>query len=110
MEPVRFEDLGVDERILRAVTEMGFEEATPIQAKAIPEVMTGQDIIGQAKTGTGKTASFGIPMLQKVDPMCRQLSFVRQESWPFSQQMRSVNWRSLCMVLRYCRFMADRIL
>ena len=47
MEPVRFEDLGVDERILRAVTEMGFEEATPIQAKAIPEVMTGQDIIGQ---------------------------------------------------------------
>ena len=68
MEPVRFEDLGVDERILRAVTEMGFEEATPIQAKAIPEVMTGQDIIGQAQTGTGKTASFGIPMLQKVDP------------------------------------------
>ena len=56
MEPVRFEDLGVDERILRAVTEMGFEEATPIQAKAIPEVMTGQDIIGQAQTGTGKTA------------------------------------------------------
>ena len=68
MEPLRFEDLGVDERILRAVTEMGFEEATPIQAKAIPEVMTGQDIIGQAQTGTGKTASFGIPMLQKVDP------------------------------------------
>ena len=113
MEPVRFEDLGVDERILRAVTEMGFEEATPIQAKAIPEVMTGQDIIGQAQTGTGKTASFGIPMLQKVDPKNKHvqaLSFARQESWPFSQQMRSVNWRSLCMVLKYCRFMADRIL
>ena len=62
MEPVRFEDLGVDERILRAVTEMGFEEATPIQAKAIPEVMTGQDIIGQAQTGTGKTAAYTIPM------------------------------------------------
>ncbi|MGN0204648.1 MAG: DEAD/DEAH box helicase [Coprococcus sp.] len=68
MEPVRFEDLGIDERILRAVTEMGFEEATPIQARAIPEVMTGQDIIGQAQTGTGKTASFGIPMLQLMDP------------------------------------------
>lgn len=68
MEPVRFEDLGIDDRILRAVTEMGFEEATPIQARAIPEVMTGQDIIGQAQTGTGKTASFGIPMLQMMDP------------------------------------------
>ena len=76
MEPVRFEELGIDDRILRAVTEMGFEEATPIQAKAIPEVMTGQDIIGQAQTGTGKTASFGIPMLQKVDPKNRHVQAI----------------------------------
>lgn len=61
MEPVRFEELGIDDRILRAVTEMGFEEATPIQAKAIPEVMTGQDIIGQAQTGTGKSGFFRYP-------------------------------------------------
>ena len=101
MEPVRFEELGIDDRILRAVTEMGFEEATPIQAKAIPEVMTGQDIIGQAQTGTGKTASFGIPMLQKVDP---------KNNWQSSQQMRSVSWRSLCMALKYCRFTVVRIL
>ena len=47
---------------------MGFEEATPIQAKAIPEVMTGQDIIGQAQTGTGKTASFGIPDASEGGP------------------------------------------
>lgn len=73
MEPVRFEDLGIDARILRAVTEMGFEEATPIQARAIPQVMTGKDIIGQAQTGTGKTASFGIPMLQRVDPKDRHV-------------------------------------
>ena len=76
MEPVRFEELGIDDRILRAVTEMGFEVATPIQAKAIPEVMTGQDIIGQAQTGTGKTASFGIPMLQKVDPKNRHVQAI----------------------------------
>ena len=68
METVRFEDLGLYPEILRAVTEMGFEEATPIQAKSIPVVMTGQDVIGQAQTGTGKTASFGIPLLQKIDP------------------------------------------
>ena len=76
MEPVRFEDLGIDSRILRAVTEMGFEEATPIQARAIPEVMTGQDIIGQAQTGTGKTASFGIPMLQMMDPKDRHVQAI----------------------------------
>ena len=110
MEPVRFEELGIDDRILRAVTEMGFEEATPIQAKAIPEVMTGQDIIGQAQTGTGKTASFGIPMLQKVDPKNRHSFSVRRENWQSSQQMRSVSWRSLCMALKYCRFTVVRIL
>lgn len=76
MEPVRFEDLGIDSRILRAVTEMGFEEATPIQARAIPEVMTGRDIIGQAQTGTGKTASFGIPMLQMMDPKDRHVQAI----------------------------------
>ena len=51
MEPVRFEDLGVDERNSRAVTEMGFEEATPIQAKAIPEVMSRT---GYYRTGTDR--------------------------------------------------------
>ena len=65
---IRYEDAGIDSRILRAVRELGFEHMTPIQEQAIPLFMTGQDIIGQAQTGTGKTASFGIPMLQKVDP------------------------------------------
>ena len=68
METVKFEELQLDDRILRAVTDMGFEEASPIQAKAIPVEMEGHDIIGQAQTGTGKTAAFGIPLLQKIDP------------------------------------------
>ena len=72
MEPVRFEELGLYPQILRAVKEMGFEEASPIQAQAIPVVMTGVDVIGQAQTGTGKTASFGIPLLMKVDPNNRK--------------------------------------
>ncbi|MDD2959808.1 MAG: DEAD/DEAH box helicase [Lachnospiraceae bacterium] len=54
--------------IIRAVEEMGFEQLTPIQEKAIPLVMEGKDIIGQAQTGTGKTAAFGIPLIQMVDP------------------------------------------
>ena len=67
METLRFDELQLDERILRAVADMGFEEASPIQAQAIPVQMEGRDIIGQAQTGTGKTAAFGIPLLQKVN-------------------------------------------
>ena len=76
MDTVKFEDLGLDTRILRAITEMGFEEPSPIQAKAIPEVMSGRDVIGQAQTGTGKTAAFGIPLLQKIDPKNRKLQAI----------------------------------
>jgi len=54
--------------VLQAVTEMGFEESTPIQAKAIPIAMKGADLIGQAQTGTGKTAAFGIPLISKIPP------------------------------------------
>ena len=62
MEAVRFDELQLDERIVRAVTDMGFEAASPIQAQAIPVQLEGLDIIGQAQTGTGKTAAFGIPV------------------------------------------------
>ena len=55
---------------------MGFEEASPIQAKAIPVQMEGLDIIGQAQTGTGKTAAFGIPLLQKIDPKNKKLQAI----------------------------------
>lgn len=68
MDTVKFEDLGIDLRILKAVTEMGFEAASPIQAQAIPVQLEGRDMIGQAQTGTGKTAAFGIPLLMKMDP------------------------------------------
>lgn len=73
---MRYEDARIDERILRAVRELGYEEMTPIQEQAIPLFMTGQDIIGQAQTGTGKTAAFGIPVLQKIDPDNRNLQAV----------------------------------
>ncbi len=70
---MKYEESGVDERILRAISEMGFEYMTPIQADAIPVLMEGRDVIGQAQTGTGKTAAFGIPLLQRVDPEDRGL-------------------------------------
>ncbi len=76
METIRFDELKLDERILRAVADMGFEEASPIQAQAIPVQAEGRDIVGQAQTGTGKTAAFGIPMLQKIDPKVKKLQAV----------------------------------
>lgn len=75
-EGLRYEDAGIDGRILRAVKELGFEHMTPIQEQAIPLFMTGRDIIGQAQTGTGKTAAFGIPILQKTNPENRSLQAV----------------------------------
>ncbi len=75
-EGLCYEDAGIDGRILRAVKELGFEHMTPIQEQAIPLFMTGRDIIGQAQTGTGKTAAFGIPILQKIDPENRGLQAV----------------------------------
>ena len=73
---MRFEELEINSKIIRAVTDMGFEEATPIQAKAIPVVLSGVDVIGQAQTGTGKTAAFGIPMLERIDPKDKHLQAI----------------------------------
>lgn len=67
MEITKFESLNLNPEILRAIADMGFEEMSPIQAKAIPVMLSGRDIIGQAQTGTGKTAAFGIPLLQQID-------------------------------------------
>ena len=72
-ENLRYEDSGINPKILRAVSEMGYTQMTPIQEQAIPRLMEGKDVIGQAQTGTGKTAAFGIPMLQMVDPASREL-------------------------------------
>ena len=64
--PARFDTLPLDEKLLRAVADSGYQTMTPIQAKAIPIVLAGRDVMGAAQTGTGKTAAFSIPLLQKM--------------------------------------------
>ncbi len=76
METICFEELHLHQEILRAVAEMGFEAASPIQAQAIPAQLEGHDMVGQAQTGTGKTAAFGIPLLQKIDPDNKKLQAI----------------------------------
>ena len=76
MEITRYQDADIDSRILRAVEEMGFDQMTPIQEQAIPVLLERKDVIGQAQTGTGKTAAFGIPVIQNIDPDNRSLQAV----------------------------------
>ena len=73
-----FEEMCLDTRIMRAIAEMGFEQPSPIQAQSIPIAVEGKDMIGQARTGPGKTASFGIPMLQRINPNARTCNSIRQ--------------------------------
>lgn len=72
-EITSFEDLHLDRKILAALKDMGFEEPSPIQKGAIPLVLEGEDLIGQAQTGTGKTAAFGIPIIQKINEKDRHI-------------------------------------
>ena len=69
---MKFDELNIDVRILRAIEDMGFEETSPIQTQAIPAVCEGIDVVGQAQTGTGKTAAYTIPMLMKIDPQIKK--------------------------------------
>lgn len=66
----------LDNRIVRAIREMGFEKLSPIQEQAIPYLLQGEDIIGQAQTGTGKTATFGIPAIQHINPDVKKLQTI----------------------------------
>ncbi|MGM1046922.1 MAG: DEAD/DEAH box helicase [Bacillota bacterium] len=61
-----FAEFGLEPQVLQAITELGFEEATPIQSQSIPIAISGKDMIGQAQTGTGKTAAFGLPLINKI--------------------------------------------
>ena len=64
---MKFKELELSPELLKSVERAGFEEATPIQSETIPLALSGKDVIGQAQTGTGKTAAFGLPMLEKID-------------------------------------------
>jgi ATP-dependent RNA helicase DeaD len=64
---MKFRELDLSEEMQRGIDDMGFEEATPIQTQAIPNIFSGRDIIGQAQTGTGKTCAFGIPAVEMLD-------------------------------------------
>ena len=65
---IKFSELPISSRIVRAVRDMGFETATEIQEKAIPIILQGRDVLGKSNTGTGKTAAFGLPIVELLVP------------------------------------------
>jgi len=67
-ESIGFSGLGLDQRVVDALTALGYEEPTPVQREAIPPLLAGRDVLGQAATGTGKTAAFALPLLHKLNP------------------------------------------
>jgi len=64
----KFQDLGLNDEVLKGISEQGFEEAFPIQEAVIPVLLSGRDVVGQAHTGSGKTAAFALSMLQEIQP------------------------------------------
>ena len=71
MTPKLFAELGISPEILKAIEKLGYEKAAPIQAEAIPVLMSGRDVVGQSQTGSGKTAAFAIPAIEKTEPGLR---------------------------------------
>jgi len=104
MESSDFDKLQLSEELQKGIRKAGFTKMTPIQVKAIPLLLSGRDVIGQAQTGTGKTAAFGIPLLAKVDP-----------SKPFTQGVVLAPTRELAtqiasMIRNYAKYMDIKIL
>jgi ATP-dependent RNA helicase DeaD len=96
MERLRFDELGLSEDILKAVQEMGFETASPIQSQGIPLLLAGNDVIGQAQTGTGKTAAFGIPMIEATEPFSKNVEGIilcptRELAMQVSDEMKKLS-------------------
>ncbi|MDO8689239.1 MAG: DEAD/DEAH box helicase [Dehalococcoidia bacterium] len=102
-----FSDLGISDQVLRSLDQMGFEEPTPVQVQAIPSLMKGHDIVAQALTGTGKTAAFGIPLVERIDthrrvPQAIVLTPTRELSLQVAEQLNRIgHHRKLMLVPIY---------
>ena len=98
-----FTELGLSQELLKAVEDLGFEEPSPIQVLAIPALLTGKDAVGQAQTGTGKTAAFGLPILEKIasgkSVQALVLCPTRELAIQVSEELSK-------LAFRFCRFTA----
>lgn len=100
---MKFDDLSLCTPLLRSLQEAGYEEATPIQQKAIPQILKGRDLVGCAQTGTGKTAAFALPTLQQLmKPAAEPTGATRRRQRSGSRPIR-------CLILSPTRELAGQI-
>ncbi|AFY74938.1 DNA/RNA helicase, superfamily II [Synechococcus sp. PCC 7502] len=102
--PSSFQSLGISEARIQVLTELGFTAPTPIQSQSIPALLEGKDMLGQAQTGTGKTAAFSLPILERIDPYQNQLQALiltptRELAIQVSQAIRSFNLKPGAKIL-----------
>ena len=105
--PAKFGDLTLRPETLRAIQGLGWEQPTPIQSKVIPLLRDGRDLVGQAQTGSGKTAAFGIPFVERLDPAQRLIQALvlaptRELAIQVSEELRTLGrFRNLAVVTLY---------
>ena len=105
----RFEQLALSPPLLETLKEVGYEAPSPIQAAIIPHLLDGHDVLGQAQTGTGKTAAFALPLLERLDLRERQPQvLVLTPNWPSMWPRLSRVTPVICRAFTYCPFTAAR--
>lgn len=106
-----FNDLSLAAPVIKALDKVGYETPSPIQAEVIPYVLDGRDVIGQAQTGTGKTAAFALPLLSKIDLKLTTpqiLVLTLPVSWPFRLRRRFNVMPLFLKAFMSCRSTVDR--
>ena len=91
----------LDNRIVRAIREMGFEKLSPIQEQAIPYLLQGEDIIGQAQTGTGKTCAFAVPIIQRLAKSEGKKGTIRALILTPTRELALQIYENVCQYARY---------
>ena len=110
-EQLSFQQLALSEPILKALNDVGYETPSPIQAETIPLLLSGRDVLGQAQTGTGKTAAFALPALSNIDISQRDpqiLVLAPTRELAIRSPRLSTNTQSTSKALTYCLFTADK--
>lgn len=98
---MKFTELGIEKNILRALEEVGYDEPTPIQQKAIPPVLSGHDLLGCAQTGTGKTCAFAVPIIQRLAEKRQTKSAVRALILTPTRELALQIYENVCQYARY---------
>ena len=106
-----FDGYGLSGEITETLTLLGYEHPTRVQEEVLPHVLAGRNVVVRSQTGTGKTAAFGIPLLQKVDPKSKKLQAIilcptRELAIQVSEEIRRL--QNICTELRFFRFTEDR--